>query len=238
MLRVTILLASLWPALSLSAVQILTTRVILNQSEKEQTFLIRNTGEKPSLLQIWLSDKDNEGMTISDDIPLVITPPVARINPDKNKVFRIFPAAEAAALLPQDRESMFWINALDAPAMDSEAEKGNRLNIAFRTRIKAFYRPTGLAGSLIEAGEKLQWTVQKNATDITYTVKNASPYHISFAKLFLSDNNKEIATLPGDMVEPYTVKNFQFKNIKSGAVTLNYQYITDLGAYVDKKLVL
>lgn len=238
MLKIITLLAFLWPAVSFSATQILSTRVILNQAEKEQTFLIRNTGEMPSLLQVWLSDKDNEGMNIADNIPLIITPPVARINPDKNKVFRLFPTAEAAAVLPGDRESMFWINALDAPAIDDKAETENRLNIAFRTRIKAFYRPHGLSGSLIEAGEKLKWKISKSENGVTCTVTNDSPYHISFAKLSLSDSNKEVAALPGDMVEPYASKKFLFKEAKPDAVTLNYQYITDLGAYIDRKVTM
>lgn len=240
MLRLILLLATLgWSAFSFSAIQILATRVILNEAEKEQSFTIRNTGDMPSLVQVWLAEKDNNSMAISNDIPLVITPPVARINTNRSKVFRFFPTEEVTMTLAKDRESMFWINALDVPAINDDATPVNKLNIAFRTRIKAFYRPAGLSGTLIEAAENLEWTVKKEAGKWTYGVTNNSPYHISFARFSLvGDGKKEIATLPGDMIEPYSSKKIVFEHVNHNVVEMNYQYITDLGAFVFKKLTL
>lgn len=232
-----LLIVSCWSASSFSAIQILATRIILNEAEKEQSFTIRNTGDMPSLIQIWLSQKDNNSMEITNDIPLVITPPLARINVKKDKVFRFFPTEEAASQLPKDRESMFWINVLDVPASNDDAEPINRLNIAFRTRIKAFYRPQKLTGTLIEAAENLKWSVKKEAGNWNYTVTNSSPYYISFAGLSLTGSDKkELASLPGDMVLPYSTRVFVFSGVSSNVANLNYNYITDLGAFVFKSL--
>ncbi|WP_312045665.1 molecular chaperone [Erwinia sp.] len=240
MLRMILFFITLgWSVFSFSAIQILATRVILNEAEKEQSFTIRNTGDMPSLVQIWLAEKSNSSMAITNDIPLVITPPVARINANRSKVFRFFPTEEAATALAKDRESMFWINALDVPAIDDNAESGNKLDIAFRTRIKAFYRPAGLSGTLIEAAENLKWTVKKEKAKWTYTVTNDSPYHISFSRFtLLGDGDKELETLPGEMIDPYSSKKIVFNRVSNNVVEMNYQYITDLGAFVFKKLTL
>ncbi|WP_380184120.1 molecular chaperone [Kalamiella sp. sgz302252] len=237
MLRLTLLVFGLiWSTLSFSAIQILKTRVILNEAEKEQSFIIRNTGNTPSLVQIWLSGKDDKGMNIPDNLPLNVTPPVARINVAKDKVFRLFSIDGASAALPKDRESVFWINVLDVPSTTEQENKGNKLNIAFRTRIKAFYRPVGLKGTLIEAGENLKWSVKKESGSVIGTVTNNSPFHISFARLELKEGEKIIASLPGDMVAPYSSSNVVFKKVKNSGDNINYQYISDLGAFVERKI--
>lgn len=239
MLRLILLWSALcWSASSCAAIQILATRVILYEAEKEQSFTIRNTGDEPSLVQIWLSKKDNSSLNITDDIPLAIMPPIARINAGNVKVFRFFPTEKASAALPADRESMFWINALDVPAVEDENVADNKINIAFRTRIKAFYRPVGIKGTLIEAGENLQWSMSKEAKNLVYTVTNNSAYHISVVDFSLKKGEKAISSLPGDIIAPWETKKYIFKNVEDSGVSLNYQYISDLGAFIPKKVFL
>lgn len=233
MLRlISLLLFVTYPVVSFSSIQILATRVILEGKDNEESFVIKNLGKKPSLVQLWLANKNDNGMDIKNDIPLAITPPVARINAGRKKVFRVFATSDALSFLPQDRESAFWINVLDTPAIEEGAE--NKLNIAFRTQIKMFYRPVSLKDSLEESAEKLQWSVRKVSGTYTYTVRNNSPYHFSFASLSLKAGDKDVARIPGDMVSPFSSKAFGFENISHRDVFLNYQYINDLGAFVTR----
>lgn len=218
---------------TVSAIQIMATRVILDAGSKEQTFVIRNTGDRPLLLQTWLSKIDYDGMDIRDDVPLFITPPVGRINPGKNKVFRLFQSDEAKSVLPRDRESAFWINAFDLPATTQQENTGNQLHIAFRTRIKAFYRPKEIEGTLIEAASKLTWTVRQNKNRVELTTKNSSPYHISFANFALMNGEKEQAGIAGGMVAPYSSKTFIFNNANwYGEKRIRYNYISDPGGFI------
>lgn len=46
--------------------------------------------------------------------------------------------------LPQDRESLFYLNVIDIPP-DNPARSGNLLKLAMQNRIKLFYRPQGIA---------------------------------------------------------------------------------------------
>lgn len=223
-------------SLSLASVQILATRVIVNAAEKEQTFVIRNVGKSPSLVQLWLSDKDNNNMEIQDDLPLFITPPVGRINADKRKVFRIFPMENAASVLPQDRESMFWINVLDIPEMDANNKSGNKLNMAFRTRIKLFYRPVNMEGTLIAAAEQLTWKKRRSGKGYDFVATNNSPFHITLVNIKLKHDDKVVTMQPGEMLLPYTSQVVAFKGMEAANVNmLEYDYISDLGAFINIK---
>lgn len=236
---VKIVLSSLlltYSSLSFASVQILATRVILNAAEKEQTFVIRNVGKSPSLVQLWLSEKDNNKMEIQDDLPLFITPPVGRINADKRKVFRVFPTEKALSDLPQDRESMFWINVLDVPEMDAKKQEGNQLNMAFRTRIKLFYRPVNIEGTLIAAAEQLSWKKRRSGKGYDFVATNNSPFHITLVNVHLKNGDKIIATQPGEMISPYTSQIVAVKGMEAANVNmLEYDYISDLGAFVNIK---
>ena len=225
-----------YSTVSSASIQILSTRVILNAVEKEQSFVIRNVGESPSLVQIWLSNQNHNEMKIEDDLPLFITPPVGRINAGKRKVFRVFAGEQALSVLPQDRESVFWINALDIPEQDKESHHSNRVNLAFRTKIKLFYRPLKMKGTLIEAAGKLSWTKSKTAQGYEMIATNNSPFHITLANITLKSGDEAVATLPGEMIAPYSAQRFLFKTTgKVNASGLEYDYISDLGAFVNIK---
>ncbi|WP_067704202.1 molecular chaperone [Erwinia sp. ErVv1] len=231
--KLILLLTIIYIPSSWSVIQVMPTRVILSSDAKEETFVVRNTGGAPSLVQIWLSKIDYDGMDIRDDVPLFITPPVARINADKNKVFRLFQMSDASTNLPSDRESAFWINIFDVPATAEEDVNLNKLSIAFRTRIKAFYRPSTIKSTLIEGAKNMKWTVEEKGDRVVLTTMNNSPYHISFANISLYNGDESQAELPGEMVAPYSSKKFIFKNVKwQGDKKVKYNYISDLGAFI------
>jgi fimbrial chaperone protein len=47
--------------------------------------------------------------------------------------------------LPQDRESLFWMNVKAIPSMDKSKLSDNTLQLAIISRIKLYYRPAKLA---------------------------------------------------------------------------------------------
>ena len=100
----------------------------------------------------------------------------------------------------------------------------NKLQVAFRSRIKFFFRPTSLKGNSTDAAEGLKWEV--NAGQLTAV--NNSPYHVTVLNITAGKNRTETASL---MVNPFG--RLSFKN-KTGTFTLgqkiSYQYINDWGA--------
>src|SRR5690606_24912464 len=83
--------------------------------------------------------------------------------------------------LPQDRESLFFFNLQEIP--QSDAEPGNALTIAMRTRIKVFYRPSQLKGRPQDRLAELAWSVQSIEGKAHLVVDNPSPFHFTFNQL-------------------------------------------------------
>ena len=60
--------------------------------------------------------------------------------------------------LPQDRESLFWMNVKAIPSMDKSKLSDNTLQLAIISRIKLYYRPGKLALPPDQAAEKLTFS--------------------------------------------------------------------------------
>jgi chaperone protein EcpD len=196
------------------------TRVIYPADKKEVTVSMKNTGQSPALVQSWIDTGDPTEAPQNITVPFVLMPPFARIDGGKGQTLRLMYTGGA---LPQDRESVFWLNILSVPPKKSDAHN-QYLNVAYQTRIKLFYRPAGLELSAEAAGEKLQW---KREGD-TFSVFNPTPYHITLLDVSGEANNKA-TSLQGEMIHPYE-KRVIAKQIgmKSGE-QINYAIVDDLG---------
>lgn len=146
------------------------TRIVYPASSKDVIVNLDNRGNKPLLVQTWLDD-GRDGVDPQElKLPFVITPPVSRIDPQKGQSLRITYMGSA---LPQDRESLFWFNVLEIPPKSKakEGESLNQLQLAFRTRIKLFFRPDGLKGTPGDAVANLKWSQKKKAIRFHYLPK-------------------------------------------------------------------
>lgn len=219
-----------------ATIQILATRVVLNAAEKEQTVRINNVGNEPQLVQVWLSSTDKTDGVKKEDLPFFINPPAARINAQKGKVFRIFQIEDAAAKYPKDRESVLWLNVLDIPPETAADADKNQVKMAFRTLIKMFYRPAGLKGTPMEAGDNLTWQLRKAAVGYDVVGTNNSPFHVSMTSAWLTNAQGKEVEVTGEMIAPYSTITYHFPKVAavSGNGTFKYNYITDLGAYIKR----
>ena len=180
------------------------TRIIYPQSSKDVTVKMENRGNNPLLVQSWLDDGRDTVNPQELKLPFVVTPPVSRIDPSKGQTVRITWTQQP---LTQDRESLFWFNVLEVPPKAKDADSQNALQLAFRTRIKMFFRPDGLQGDPAVAAGNLQWT-QKGTALIA---NKSSPYYISMAKATITVKGKKIEvdshTIPPLSHETIPVKN-------------------------------
>lgn len=180
------------------------TRIIYPQSSKDVTVKMENRGNNPLLVQSWLDDGRDTVNPQELKLPFVVTPPVSRIDPSKGQTVRITWTQQP---LTQDRESLFWFNVLEVPPKAKDADSQNALQLAFRTRIKMFFRPDGLQGDPAVAAGNLQWTQQGTAL----IANNSSPYYISMAKATITVKGKKIEvdshTIPPLSRETIPVKN-------------------------------
>lgn len=208
------------------------TRIIFQAKDKESTVQLKNKGTNPYLLQLWLDDGDAKSKPGAAKVPFIINPPVIRIDPGKGQAVRVLAVNPT---LPQDRESLFWFNMLEVPPKPTGMiESGNNLlQVAFRTRIKLFYRPDNLPIKPLDAYKKLQVSAKGGKLKIV----NNSPYFITFSKIEVrsSKDSPILATVqdfPKRMVEPYGQVEFILKNTSKNDLlgkTLFYSVINDYG---------
>ena len=83
--------------------------------------------------------------------PLVVLPPLQRVEPSERSVVRITKTPEADRL-PQDRESVFYFNLREIPP---KSTKTNVMQLALQTQIKLFYRPKAIVAPRQVWQEKL-----------------------------------------------------------------------------------
>lgn len=195
-----------------------TTRVIYDASKKEASLTVQNRNTKEEfLIQSWIDDVNGNKKT-----PFVITPPLFKLEPDKNNVLRIVNVQDT---LPQDRESVYWVNVKAIPAKSAENENKNVLQIAVRTRLKLFYRPKGLPKNNIEAMSQLQFHRQNNQL----VVNNGSVFNLTFSDL--SINGKKIEK--AGMVLAKGTLNIPLPAGVGSASEVKYSIINDFGASGD-----
>ncbi|WP_439709356.1 fimbria/pilus periplasmic chaperone, partial [Escherichia albertii] len=139
------------------------TRIIYNADQKDVTLRMENKGARPLLVQTWIDTGSENADPSTLSVPFTVTPPVSRVDGKRGQTVKI--AWNASQTLPADRESVYWFNALEVPPKmsDAEAKGKNILQLAFRTRIKLFYRPTGLAGNPADAPKQLAWRLSSSA---------------------------------------------------------------------------
>ncbi|QXD01095.1 molecular chaperone [Klebsiella sp. PL-2018] len=153
------------------------TRIVFYAKYNESTVQLRNLGNNPYLLQIWMDDGNSNANPGDATTPFLIVPPVVRIDPGKGQAVRILATKPS---LPQDRESLFWFNMLEIPPKTQDSISGKtHMQLAFRTRIKLFYRPSNLQRTPLQSYKELKIFQQANSIKIV----NDSPYHITFSKI-------------------------------------------------------
>ncbi len=210
------------------------TRLVYPASQKEVTVKLNNNGARPVLVQSWVDDGDIKSSPTSSKAPFVLSPPVSRIDPDKGQSLRLMFTGSG---LPTSKESVFWLNVLEVPPKAEGPVDLNVLQMAFRSRIKIFYRPDGLPGNASDAPQQVQWKVVTADKGFALQAFNPTAYHVSQVALTLSVGNQRYESENG-MVGPGETKVFALPTLKSApgaAAQVEYNAINDYGALLPIK---
>lgn len=191
------------------------TRVIYNGDMKETALSVKNTEDSNVyLIRSWVST-DNKG----EKVPFITTPPLFRIEPGQDNAVRI---TQTASTLPQDRESVYWLNTLAIPP---KTEAKNALQFSINTRIKLIYRPTALVNKSAVAKSYQQVTFSRSGN--TLSANNPTPYYINLTKMTVNG----ITLKDGYMVPPKS--SLQITNAPTGN-NITWQAIDDFGGLTEK----
>ncbi|MEN0612970.1 molecular chaperone [Klebsiella indica] len=187
-----------------SATYINFTRLILNENEHDVSFKIENEGDNAVLMQLWTDRGDIMDKPEAIKMPFMILPPIFRLNGHNSRVVRL-QLINNQNTLPDNKESLFWLNALEIPQKTNAQEGKAMLQMAFRTRIKIFYRPQALAQYDVEHEiEKIKTLKVHCGNEMCIRIENKSPFHYTLSKITLQ-SGKEIKNLPSDgIISPFS----------------------------------
>ncbi|BAX62995.1 molecular chaperone [Burkholderia stabilis] len=213
------------------------TRVVYPEKEREVTVKLTNEGDRPSLVQAWVDDGNANALPDESKVPFTLTPPLFRLDPKKGQSLRLIYTKEPLA---QDKETLYWLNVLDVPPQATDdPDTPNLLQLAFRSRIKLFFRPAALQGVADESAEKVTWNFAPKA-DGGYALqaKNPTPYHVTFTKLTVKSGGATWINDKGGMVKPGATEQFNVGNVPSlpaGPIEVDYTFLNDYGAGIEGK---
>lgn len=189
------------------------TRVIYPSDQKQVTLGVSNNDSKSTfLVQSWVENADDQR-----DGRFAITPPLFLMQGKKESTLRIIDASNHS--LPQDRESLFWLNVKAIPSLDKGQQQDNVLQLAITSRIKMFYRPVGLKIEPDKAPALLRFKRGGNVLSIS----NPTPYFITLTELKAGTR-----VLSDTMVPAMGSVNVALPADAGSAIT--YKTINDYGA--------
>ncbi len=204
-----------------AAVSLDRTRVVFDGELKSITLNISNNNKQlPYLAQGWIDNDKNEKITS----PLIVLPPVQRIEPGKASQIKI-EALPAISALPQDKESLFYFNLREIPP---KSDKPNTLQIALQTRVKLFYRPKALKAGKNGAPWQEQLILNKQGEHVM--VKNPTPYYVTIINAAANDKS---AGVKGKEFTPVMIAPFDDMPLGVNSTVLGNRpvltYINDYG---------
>ncbi|WP_264407066.1 fimbrial biogenesis chaperone [Vibrio owensii] len=200
-----------------------TTRVIFRETDNIAHFSVSNSTENSDyLVQSWVDNRGvNDDKKDQKEPSFIITPPIVKSNSKSRNTLKVIKVNDDLA---KDRESVYWIDVKSIPRI-KETRSGNSLNIAVKSRIKLFYRPSMVTEQYPDgnnANDSLRFSVKNNEL----VIDNPSPFYVSFYKLKLNQKDVDIGY---QMVEPYSTKKINNRKIKPGT-KLSWSTINDFGA--------
>lgn len=189
------------------------TRVIYPEQSKQVTMSLRNTSDKSSfLVQSWVENANGEK---SHDF--VVAPPLYVSGPNNENTLRLIYNGNVQN---KERETLYYFNVKSIPSVDKSKVSGqNVLMLAAITRIKLFYRPSGLTLPAAQAPEKMRF--QRTGSGVT--IENPTPYYLTLAQITIGGQKVD-----DRMIAPHASEQIALKSLSNNEV--KFRTINDFGA--------
>ncbi|MGO0300839.1 fimbrial biogenesis chaperone StcB [Salmonella enterica] len=200
------------------------TRVIYPAEKKEVVVQLVNQGEQASLVQSWIDDGNTSLPPEKIQVPFMLTPPVARVAAESGQQIKIKKMPNS---LPDNKESLFYLNVLDIPPNSQENAGKNVLKFAMQNRIKLIWRPSRIAAVTKDSFQRIG-LFRSNKTVI---MKNDTANWISVTDVKAGNTKINDQTI---MLPPLSTQNINMKY----ASTSQYEVtiIDDNGNYISSKI--
>ncbi|MFM4809523.1 fimbrial biogenesis chaperone [Aeromonas hydrophila] len=177
---------------AMAGVVIGATRLVMHEREAQKDVHLRATGDGAYLVVSRVVDASarERGDIKAGEKGFHILPPIFVMKAGQERQLRII--TDASHRLARDRETMLYLMVSFIPERNHEK---NTVQIAVRTWIKLFYRPSALDGL-----EAPRLAVMREGGSMV--IKNPSPFYISLSRVLLQ--GRQVVS-PGD-VPPFGEK--------------------------------
>ncbi|MCW0330262.1 fimbrial biogenesis chaperone [Pantoea ananatis] len=199
------------------------TRIIIDGSKNEKTIQFTNAGDQPALIQIQAVHPDANSTP-----PFVALPQIFRIAPNAGQTVKVKVTEKN---VPQDRESLFYLDYTELPSVKKGDEDKNKLYLIIKNRVKVIVRPGDLDFSVDRVRQALSWRIQGHAI----LLKNASPFYANIRSFVLVKGNNALSWDDAVTLAPFSEQRITLKGHSSlSGYALNAILINDFGA--DEKI--
>ncbi|MEG0860916.1 MAG: molecular chaperone [Pseudomonas sp.] len=213
-----------WVSTAHAALTVSSTRIVHESNKRSSSVVVANPSKQAYAAQAWVNTSDDDTTT---QVPLIASPALFRLDPGKRQSVQINMLPNQ---LPQDRESVFYFNVQEIPQV-SAVDK-NVLNIALRTRIKLFYRPSQLTERPETQLKALKWSLQRKGGQTYLVVDNPSPYHYTFGRLEVSNQNQREVLDARAMAVPLGQQSYLLSTLRpADDLTVTFTAINDYGGH-------
>ncbi|MBJ8370799.1 fimbria/pilus periplasmic chaperone [Citrobacter cronae] len=202
------------------------TRVIYPAEKSEITLQLMNQEQNASLVQAWIDDGNTSLPPEKIQVPFLLTPPVVRVPGNSGQQLKI---KKMPNMLPNNKESLFYLNVLDIPPNNPAHAGKNVIKFAMQNRIKLFYRPAGIAPVNSATFKKI--VLVRNGKD--FIIKNDNANWVTVAEVKVGSvkiNDKSVMVAPFSS-EPVMVKS-------SNANQYKLTIINDYGSFISDSVSL
>lgn len=213
-----------------ASVTLLGNRVIYPAEAREKTLQFTNDDDVPALIQIWLDTNNPKSTPENADAPFIVSPQIFRMNPHSGQMVRLMYVGKA---LPTDRESLFYLNFLQVPAVKQTDSEKNKLMLLLTNRLKVFYRPEGLDGDANHVIEQLHIQYAGKSLHIS----NPTPYYANVSHAVIINGKKRTSIEQADMLPPYSRVSWPLnEELAAGALKATLSVINDYGVEIPRTL--
>ena len=167
------------------------SRLVINEDRMKGILTLVNTGDSPRVVQLWVDDNNLHAAPEDINLPLVVSPPVFRLNPGGTLDARVILTSRKD--MAQDRETLYWLNIYQIPPNTKASTPGNQLVLPVRIRLKILIRPPSVPPRKADNDNSLKFSLlQTAAQQHELKVENPTKYYITLGSL--SFENKSLGS--------------------------------------------
>lgn len=213
---------------SQASVVMTSTRVIFPSGLNEKMIQFTNSDPQPYIMQLQLTTADNQP---TSQVPFILLPPVFRIEPYSGQTIKLI--SNGAGTLPQNRESVFYLNFTQLPSIKAELQGKNHLMIAITSRVKIFYRPDSLSGNPVDAYKELRFALLPGTLEVT----NPTGFYINISAAQIMVYGKAIRVSGPTMLAPLSTEEWhpERKITSLNGASVRLAMVNDYGADIIKE---